>query len=200
MVTKLLEGINRFNETVVPERESLFAELANGQSPATLFITCADSRVDPSLITQSEPGELFVVRNAGNIVPLLDESGSSPDGNAASIEYAVEALNVTDIVVCGHSSCGAMGALQDLGSVTGLPSVARWLEHSHELLDSPEGVDDLAALIERNVLLQLEHIATYPAVKARLADGSITLHGWVYDIGSGSVVAYDGTSFVEVTT
>ena len=198
VVADLIAGIREFKENVVPEKQELFDELATGQSPATLFITCADSRIDPSLITQADPGDIFVVRNAGNIVPRLDADGSSPDGNAGSIEYAISALNVSHVVVCGHSSCGAMGGLQDLdGIAAALPSVRRWLEHSESLLDTP-AADDLDALIEANVLLQLEHLATYPGVQAKLDAGDITLHGWVYDIGSGDVRAHDGDTFTSL--
>ncbi len=198
MVEKLVEGIQTFQQTVVPAKSERFAQLATGQAPATLFITCADSRIDPSLITQTEPGDLFVIRNAGNIAPAPDPDGSSADGTAASIEFAAAALKVQHIVVCGHSSCGAMAGLADLASVAALPSVARWLEHSHGLVADgvPESLD---ALIEQNVLLQLENLARYPSVKALLDAGAVTLHGWVYDIGSGDVRAFDGEGFVSVT-
>lgn len=198
MVAELITGVQNFASTVVPEKRALFEKLAAGQSPATLFITCADSRVDPSLITQTSPGSIFVVRNAGNIVPPIGPEGSSPDGNAGSIEYAITALGVTHIVVCGHSSCGAMVGLQDLDSVAAaLPSARRWLEHSESLLDTPAALD-LDSLIEANVLLQLEHLTTYPGVQDKLDAGEITLHAWVYDIGSGHVRAHDGTTFTSL--
>ena len=199
MVAQLIEGIREFKENVVPPNQELFSELANGQSPSTLFITCADSRIDPSMITQTNPGDIFVVRNAGNIIPRLDADGSSPDGNAGSIEYAISALDVDHVVVCGHSSCGAMGGLQDLdGIADALPSVRRWLEHSESLLDT-DAASDLDSLIEANVILQLEHLKEYPGVQAKLDAGEITLHAWVYDIGSGDVRAHDGSSFVSLT-
>lgn len=197
MVAELIDGIRQFSAEVVPTKQELFDELATGQSPATLIITCADSRIDPSLITQADPGDIFVVRNAGNIVPRLDDSGSSPDGNAGSIEYAITALNVKHIVVIGHSSCGAMGGLQNLDGLDALPSVRRWLEHSESLLET-DAADDLDALIEANVLLQLEHLKQYPGVSEKIAAGDLTLHAWVYDIGSGDVRAYDGASFTSL--
>lgn len=197
MVDELISGVRRFVTDVVPGKRELFAELADGQAPATLVITCADSRVDPSLITQTNPGDLFVVRNAGNIVPLLDSDDSSGDSTAASIEYAVSVLNVAHIVVLGHSGCGAMKGLADLDSLESLPSVARWLEHSAALLDSTD-LNDTDGLIEANVVLQLEHLASYPFVAAKLDTGDINLHGWVYDIGSGDVRAYDGEAFVSL--
>lgn len=195
MVAELIKGIQQFKANVVPPTQELFDELATGQSPATLFITCADSRIDPSLITQTNPGDIFVVRNAGNIVPRLEADGSSPDGNAGSIEYAISALNVAHVVVCGHSSCGAMGGLQDLDAIAdALPSVRRWLEHSESLLET-DAASDLDSLIEANVLLQLEHLKAYPGVQAKLDAGELTLHGWVYDIGSGDVRGHDGSTF-----
>lgn len=194
MVAELINGARKFSSEVMPTKQALFDELASGQSPATLIITCADSRIDPSLITQAEPGDIFVVRNAGNIVPTLDGDGSSADGNAASIEYAITALNVSHIVVCGHSSCGAMGGLQNLDGLDALPSVRRWLEHSEPLLDTAVA-DDLDALIEANVLLQLEHLKQYPGVSEKIDAGELTLHAWVYDIGSGDVRAYDGSTY-----
>lgn len=194
MVDRLLAGATAFQSEAFADHADLFGELATGQSPETLFITCADSRIDPSLITQSLPGDLFVVRNAGNIVPRLDDDGTSADGTAASIDYAVSVLSVKHIVVCGHSSCGAMTAITDPASLDTLPSVARWLEHSESLRSG--GTDDLNDLIGRNVLLQLEHLATYPSVRAALDANEVTLHGWVYDIGSGSVLVHDGADFV----
>lgn len=198
MVAELITGVRTFKAEVVPTKQALFDELATGQAPPTLFITCADSRIDPSLITQTDPGQIFVVRNAGNIVPRLDPDGSSPDGNAGSIEYAITALNVQHVVVCGHSSCGAMGGLQDLdGIADALPSVRRWLEHSESLLET-DAANDLDALIEANVMLQLEHLKGYRGVQEKLDAGEIQLHGWVYDIGSGDVRAHDGEAFVSV--
>lgn len=199
MVAQLISGLQNFANNIVPEKQSLFDELAGGQSPETLFITCADSRIDPSLITQTDPGSIFVVRNAGNIVPKLEADGTSPDGNAGSIEYAITALNVSHVVVCGHSGCGAMGGLQNLDAVAeSLPSVRRWLEHSESLLDT--GPTDLDSLIEANVLLQLEHLQTYPGVQDKLDAGEIELHAWVYDIGTGDVRGYNGESFVSLIT
>lgn len=194
MADQLTSGLLCFTNEVLPSKAELFAGLANGQSPHTLFITCADSRVDPSLIVQAEPGEIFVVRNAGNIVPALDSDGSSEDGTAASIEYAVAVLGVQHIVVCGHSGCGAMAGLMAPESLDALPSVARWVVKS--------GADatgtDIDSLIEDNVVVQLADLATYPSVRDALATGSVTLHGWVYDIASGVVRQHDGDQFVPL--
>ncbi len=179
----------------MPTKAELFGALANGQSPPTLFITCADSRIDPSLLTQTDPGDMFVVRNAGNIVPALDDDQTSNDGTAASIEYAVAALGVAHIVVCGHSCCGAMTAVAQPELVDSLPSVARWLDRSGVVANG----ESLPELLEQNVLVQLDRLRTYPSVKAALDAGSIELHGWVYDIGSGQVRAYDGSTFAVLS-
>ncbi len=192
---KFIEGVLRFRNEVFPTRSALFEELASGQQPEVLMITCADSRVDPALLTQSSPGDLFVCRNAGNIVPPWGESGES---NTASIEYAVTVLGVSEIVVCGHSDCGAMKGALNPDSLQALPKVARWLEHSRAAVAVAQrrnpNADEatlLRSATEENVLLQLEHLRTHPAVAAALAAGAIRLHGWVYDIGSGHVLAHN---------
>lgn len=192
---KLLDGIEHFQTKRFPEYRELFAGLADGQSPETLFITCADSRIDPSLITSSMPGDLFVCRNAGNIVPPY--SGSA-EGTGASIEYAVIALGISNIVVCGHSGCGAMTGVLNPDAIRQFPQVSQWLTHSHAAVSETQGqkpdADDqtqLDYLIERNVVLQLQHLRTHPAVAARVTAGSLRLHGWVYDIGSGAIATYD---------
>ena len=194
-VRKLLKGVKRFQEEVFPEREGLFQELACGQSPRILFITCADSRIDPNLITQAEPGELFICRNAGNIVPPhMDTTG----GMTASIEYAVAALGVRHIVICGHSDCGAMKAALQPESLVDFPHVKDWLGHTSSavrvLKEKYPGKSNsqlLDPLIQENVLQQMMHIRTHPYVAAKLATNKIKLHGWVYDIKTGSVFAHN---------
>ncbi len=191
---KVINGALRFKAGAFEDRRALFADLANGQSPEVLFITCADSRIDPSLVTQTEPGELFVCRNAGNIVP----PHSSPCcGETASLEYAVAVLGVRDIVVCGHSDCGAMKGALNPDALQDLPHVHDWIDHSRaaveavRAMEGKAGVEELAAVTEQNVLLQLQHLRTHPVVAARLANDSIALHGWVYDIESGDIRAWD---------
>jgi carbonic anhydrase len=193
---RLLAGARRFQEVVYPRRKSLYQRLATaGQRPHTLFITCADSRVDPELITQSEPGEIFVCRNIGNLVPPY---GEMLGGVSAIIEYAVTALRVSQVVVCGHADCGAMIGLLRPDKVAKLPAVANWLRHGEAALGSvrSRGLTEehavLDALIEVNVLLQLNHLRTHPSVAARLAKSALTLSGWVYDIGQGIIRIYDG--------
>ncbi len=196
-IRRLMAGVRTFREQAFPERKKLFADLAAGQQPQTLFIACADSRVVPELITQTSPGELFVCRNIGNVVPAY---GEMLGGVSAVVEYACVALEVTDIVVCGHSDCGAMKALlnPDDPLLRTMPTVASWLRNAQSARSVVEvthpgvtGVAQLQALVEQNVRTQLGHLATHPAVAARLADGRLTLHGWVYGIETGSVTAVD---------
>lgn len=191
----LIEGLHQFQENYVAPRREFFRRLSEGQKPEALFITCSDSRVNPNLITQTEPGELFIVRNAGNIVPPY---GAANGGEGAAIEYAVGVLNVTDIIVCGHSHCGAMDALLNLEKTADLPQVAAWLSHAEstrriikENYQHLTGSALLTATVEENVLVQLESLRTHPLVAARLGAGKLQLHGWVYKIDTGEVFGYD---------
>ena len=185
---RLVAGVRDFRENAFPEREGLFAELASGQKPKILFIACADSRIVPELITQTKPGELFVCRNIGNIVPAY---GEMLGGVSAVVEYACTALEVSDIVVCGHSDCGAMKALLDPDNpqLRAMPTVASWLrnaEAARTVLAATqpdlEGPAQVQALVEQNVRTQIGHLGTHPAVAARLATGHLALHGWTYSI------------------
>ena len=195
-VDKLFDGVREFRDNVFPERRERFEELAKGQNPRILFITCADSRVVPEMITQTEPGELFVCRNIGNIVPAY---GEMMGGVSAVVEYAVVALGVTDIVVCGHSNCGAMaGLIRDPAKLDNIPTVRCWLRNAHaarsvvEVLHPElEGDDKIQALVEQNGVTQLQHLGTHPAVAAGVASGRVELHGWVYDIETGSISLHD---------
>ncbi len=194
---KLIQGLHQFQETIFRPQREFFENLATGQTPETLFITCSDSRINPNLITQTAPGELFIVRNAGNIVP---PHGPDAGGEAATIEYAVAVLKVNDIVVCGHSHCGAMVGLLNPASVAELPIVKAWLGHSDatrriiaENYQHLNDEDRLSVAIQENVLVQLEHLRTQPAVAAGLARGTLRLHGWVYKIETGEVFAFDPT-------
>lgn len=189
----LTEGVARFQREVHPAKADLFAHLAGTHRPPTLFISCSDARVVPELITQSEPGELFVIRTAGNLVPA---HAPGPDGVAAGVEYAVAVLGVTDIVVCGHSACGAMTALADRQDLSAAPAVADWLRHADASVARAEtmtatatgtGAGKVAALVRENVRAQLANLATHPSVARALAAHTLTLHGWVYDIPTGAV-------------
>lgn len=194
---QLLEGVAKFRDVIFPERRDQFALLAAGQQPHTLFITCADSRVVPEMITQTDPGDMFVCRNIGNIVPAY---GEMLGGVSAIVEYACTALGVRHIVVCGHSDCGAMkGLLQaDDPTLHRMPTVASWLrsaEAARSVVEARfpdiEGAEKVQALVEQNVRLQLQHLQTHPAVAARMADHTLTLHGWMYDIENGAVLTLD---------
>ena len=195
----LIGRVLSFEKAVFPDQSALYAKLAqHGQSPKALMISCADSRVVPEHIMQAEPGDLFVCRNAGNIVP---PSSSQMGGVSSTVEYAVSALGVRDIIICGHSDCGAMKALMNPEMLNGMPNVAAWLRHSHAAecvvrqgypeLTNEEGVR--AAALE-NVVVQLQHLRTHPSVAAGIARGEISLHGWFFDIGAGAIYALDGAT------
>src|SRR5471032_835707 len=193
----VIEGFLRFQKEAFPQRSTLFKKLALNQNPKTLFISCSDSRLVPELVTQREPGELFVIRNAGNIVPPF---GPEPGGVSATVEYAVMALGIRDIVVCGHSDCGAMTAVANCTCLDHMPAVAHWLSYA----DAAKAINDSAAhetsqarvngMVHANVIAQLGNLRTHPCVALALAKGEMNLHGWVYDIESGSIEAFDSTS------
>jgi carbonic anhydrase len=192
---KLVQGIHHFQANVFASHRDLFRRLADGQAPDALFITCSDSRINPNLITCTEPGDLFILRNAGNIVP---PHGAANGGEAATIEFAVAALRVKDVIVCGHSHCGAMKGLLDPDQVRELPTVAAWLKHAEatrwimrEKYPQLQGQPLLTATVEENVLVQLENLRTHPSVAAGLVRGDLKLHAWVYKIETGEVFAYD---------
>ncbi|MEV5878319.1 carbonic anhydrase [Streptomyces sp. NPDC052101] len=180
----LAEGVARFQRDVFPAKAELFAHLATHHTPHTLFIGCSDARVVPELLTGCEPGELFVIRTAGNLVPAYTPGA---DGVAASVEYAVTVLGVSDIVVCGHSACGAMTALVQSQDLSTAPAVADWLRLADASVARTAVPGDVTALVRQNVLAQLANLATHPSVARALAERKTTLHGWVYDIGTGRV-------------
>jgi carbonic anhydrase len=188
-VEKLLDGISKFQTEVYPDHQDLFESLAAGQRPEALFVTCSDSRIDPCLLTQTKPGELFICRVIGNIVPPFPDAIG---GVSATIEYAVGVLRVPEVIVCGHTDCGVMrGALQPQ-NFRNYPNVERWLGYANvyhrEAAPSPELLLELS---ENNVVAQLRNLRTHPSVAARLKDGDLALHGWIYHIVSGSVTVYD---------
>lgn len=192
---KLIRGIHQFQNNIFCSQRELFERLASGQTPDALFITCSDSRINPNLVTQTKPGDLFILRNAGNIVP---PHGAANGGEGATIEYAVMALNIRDIIVCGHSHCGAMQGLLNIDKLSDMPVVVDWLGHAEatrrimeeKYQDEPEE-DRLNDTVMENVLVQLDNLRTHPAVAAKLATGDLKLHGWVYEFETGRVYAYD---------
>lgn len=195
---KILAGIKQFRREVFPANEHFFQQLAGKQQmPMALFITCSDSRVNPNLITQTEPGDLFLIRNAGNIVPPYSPAGG---GEIATIEYSVEVLGIRNIIVCGHSQCGAMNALLAGGGLEHLPAVKAWCSHAEATRRIVErkyhglNAEELAvAATQENVLVQMNNLSTHPCVAARLASGELNVFGWYYDIAAGQIDQYDQT-------
>lgn len=194
-IQRIIDGYLLFRDQVFPEKQELFKKLAGAQHPRAMFITCADSRVVPDLITQSSPGDLFVTRNVGNVVPPY---GQMNGGVSTAIEYAVAALGVKHIIICGHSDCGAMRAVLDPPSLAKMPTVKAWLwqaEAARIVVEGNcphcQGDAALPVLIEENVVSQLGHLLTHPSVASRVAAGKLFIHGWVYDIETGVIRAYD---------
>ena len=197
---RLIEGVHRFHSQEFGVYRDLFQRLSReGQQPHTLFITCSDSRVLAELITQSQPGDLFVVKNVGNIVPPAGVTGAT-NSTAAAIEFAVTTLNVSDIVVCGHTQCGAMTALlEGVPQPGAMPHLEEWLrvaapvreviQRGYQHLTDPLARGNAAA--EENVLFAIENLETYPAVRARLANGSLHLHGWCFQIATAELFAFN---------
>ena len=202
ILQRLIDGVRRFQVEVYPQQAEMFAQAASEKhSPHTLFITCADSRIDPIAITSSSTGEIFVARNIGNMVPAY---GEMLGGVSAVIEFAVSSLGVRHVVICGHSHCGAMQGLLDPASVATMPTVESWLHNAHAALRVAEGLHEKAIktdpdlelidiLTEQNVLLQMRHLKTHPSVAGAIARGNLTISGWIYSIGTGEVrIAADG--------
>ncbi|MEU0056751.1 carbonic anhydrase [Streptomyces sp. NPDC006334] len=177
-----------------------YRRLAEGQYPEALFITCSDSRVIPALITGARPGEIFELRNAGNIVPPHGRPGAS--GEAATIEYALEVLGVQDVVVCGHSHCGAMGALKSGDDLSALPGVDAWLQLARprlaSVLDGAAAAPSLPDVVRQNVVNQLAMLRGYPAARRRLDEGRLRLHGWYYEVDTGQVHELDDDGLFRV--
>lgn len=195
---KLIEGLHRFQSEIFSNERELFARLAKGQSPEVMFITCSDSRINPSLITQTRPGEMFVLRNAGNIVPPYNRGTQGED---ATVEFALASLKVQHIVVCGHSGCGAMKGLLHPESLAALPAMKTWLRHAEATrrlmrnnYSHLHGDALLTATAEENVLVQLENLRMHPTVQEHLERRAVTLHGWVYKLETGQMFHYDPVS------
>jgi carbonic anhydrase len=202
---KLVKGVHQFQKDLFSSQRELLEHLVQGQTPDTLFITCSDSRIVPNQFTQTDPGDLFIMRNAGNIIPPW---GAANGGEGATVEYAVQALGVAHIIVCGHSHCGAVTALLDPKPLVDMPAVSAWLGHAETtrriMRDAYKDLSPAARLdvaIQENVLCQLESLRTHPSVAAGLATGKVHLHGWVYTIETGEVFAYDPerAQFVPLT-
>ncbi|WP_268798660.1 carbonic anhydrase [Pseudomonas huanghezhanensis] len=192
---QIVDGFKHFRTNIFPQREELFKKLATAQQPRAMFITCADSRISPELITHSSPGDLFVTRNVGNVVPPY---GPMNGGVSTAIEYAVMALGVHHIIVCGHSDCGAMRAVLNPHTLEKMPTVKAWLRHAEVARTVVEDncncageKETMHVLTEENVIAQLQHLRTHPSVASKMASGQLFIHGWVYDIESSEIRAYD---------
>ena len=203
-MNELIGRVFHFEKMVFPNQSALYEQLTtNGQSPKALMISCADSRVVPEQIMQALPGDLFVCRNAGNIVPPF---ATANGGVSSTVEYAVAALGVRDIIVCGHSDCGAMNALVNPEKLEGMPNVAAWLRHSQaahkvasESYPDVVGADRVRIMAMENIVAQLNHLRTHPSVAAGIARGEISLHGWFVDIHAGAILVLDGDTGRFVT-
>ena len=193
---KLLKGLHKFQSSYFPANQELFEQLADGQKPRVLFITCSDSRIVPHLITQSGIGELFVIRNVGNLVPPF---GAANGGEGAAIEYAIHALGIEQVIICGHSNCGAMKGLLKLEKLrTEMPLVYEWLQHAEStrrlIQDNYADIkgDELVAItMAENVVTQIENLKTYPVIRSKLHQNKMSIYGWIYDIETGEVLAYN---------
>lgn len=205
---RLKQGVRHFRRDVYPAEAALFQRAeSEPQRPHTLFITCADSRIDPNAITQAGPGEIFVMRNIGNLVPAF---GEMLGGVSAVIEFAVQGLKVQHVAICGHSDCGAMKALLNPQSLQTMPTVSSWLTNARAALAVSESLhtrgewrrDLLSLVTEQNVLLQMQHLRTHPSVASAIALGELTVSGWVYDIGRGEVRIAEGSdqTFTPIDT
>jgi len=197
---KLIRGIVEFRKTLRPGYREKFAQLALGQKPDSLFIACSDSRVVPNLFASTEPGDLFVIRNVGNIIAPCGPDGRSlsDESEAAAIEFATLALHVSDIIVCGHSECGAMRSLLEGRDSLAAPHLHDWLRHAQGALQKAQEGTRLGGglaihnrLSQLNVLEQLRHLRTYPLVDERIRAGRLSLHGWWFDIAAAEVLAYE---------
>ncbi|HVJ80468.1 MAG TPA: carbonic anhydrase [Planctomycetia bacterium] len=203
---RIYRGVEKFRRDVFPEQREQFERLAaKKQNPYALFITCSDSRVHPNLFTQTEPGDIFLLRNAGNLVPAY---GASSEGEGATIEYALAVLGIHHVVVCGHSHCGAMQGLLHPETACDLPAVSSWFKHAEttrrivEKRHSNLTGDDLArAAAQENVLVQISNLLTHPCVASRYALGELQIHGWYYEIETGAVLEYseDEGHFIDLS-
>lgn len=202
---KLLRGLQHFQTKIFGSHRELFERLSQGQAPEALFITCSDSRINPNMLTNTQPGELFILRNAGNIIPPY---GAVQGGEAATVEFAVSGLGVKDIIICGHTHCGAMKSLLDPPSKRDYPALNHWLSHAEatrrivsDKYADRETASLLSVTIQENVLAQMENLRTHPVVASGLSQNKLKLHGWVYKIETGEVFGYDpmNCQFHELT-
>jgi carbonic anhydrase len=193
----VLEGLTLFQRIAYPRHKELFERLAKNQTPQAVFIACSDSRVVPNLLLQAEPGDLFIIRNAGNIVP---PAGSSYGGTTASLEYAIVALGIRDVILCGHSNCGAMQGVLHPERLERMPAVRQWVSYAdlarRAAVEAHPGADNetlLERVVDYNVIAQVRNLLTFPFVRPLVEKNELEIYGWVYDIGSGRVKGLDAT-------
>lgn len=199
-MNQIIQGVSRFENEIFPRDRASYLELVTQpQRPQALFITCADSRLNPNTFTGTRPGKLFILRNAGNIVPPYGSTGAS--GEAATIEYALTVLQIKNIILCGHSHCGAMRALLEGKVDNNMPCVRNWFQHSEStrrLVSSGEtgeiSEDTVLEAVKENVIQQLDHLRTHPAVAVGLAHNELNIFGWVYHLAEGRVLSFDPDS------
>lgn len=192
---KLIKGLHKFQTKVFPIKKDFFQELVKGQKPEALFITCSDSRINPNLMTSADPGELFILRNAGNIIPSYGQGLSEE----ATIEFAVSELKVKNIILCGHSHCGALQAAINLKKINHLSSLHEWVQKNIEptlelVKKNYQDLDKLAfmsVLIQEHVLKQIENLKTHPVVKEAIARNKLAIHAWIYQFETGEIDSYD---------
>jgi carbonic anhydrase len=196
---RIIKGLHEYRQSHYCTHQDLFEQLSHGQKPRVLFITCSDSRIIPSLLTQTDLGELFIIRNAGNIIPPY---GATNGGEGAAVEYAIHALGIEEVIVCGHSHCGAMKGLLKLQKLEDeMPLVYEWLKHAEatrrtlkENYSDLEGEDLLEMAVAENVLSQLENLRTYPVIHSRMHQGKLNLYGWIYQIENAEVLAFNSST------
>jgi carbonic anhydrase len=197
-LARIVEGVKKFQAEVYPAQREMFERLKGRQQPIAMFIMCADSRLVPNLFTQTGPGDLFVERNPGNMAPQYSEFVG---GVSAGVEYGMLVLKVPLVIICGHTDCGVMKGLLHSEQAQGLPAVQEWMRHASEarhrvMRDHSDAAEDekLRLITEYNVLAQIENLKSHPSVHSRVASGEVAVHGWVYDIGDGSIWAADPQS------
>lgn len=197
---RLYEGIKKFQTNEFIPRQQFFEDLGQNQNPHTLFIGCSDSRVVPNLITQTFPGELFVVRNIANLIPFYKKQSDTYLATTAAIEYAVNQMNVSNIIVCGHSNCGGCAALYQDKELKNLPHTRKWMELAHPVKKIVEEkiaknkitIEQRSVITEQlNIVEQMGHLLKYSYIKKRVKEGSINVMGWYYNIEKGEIYNYD---------
>ena len=201
---RVLEGLTLFQKIAYPRHKELFERLAKNQTPQAVFVACSDSRVVPNLLVQAEPGDLFIIRNAGNIVP---PAGSSYGGTTASLEYAIVALGIRDVILCGHSNCGAMSGVLHPETLEAMPAVRQWVSYAdlarRAAVEAHPGASDdelIDFVVDYNVIAQVRNLLTFPFVRPLVEKGELEVYGWVYDIASGRMKGLDasGRRFVPL--